>query len=389
MTRSVDLRCSDRGAGELLAARRIGERRDLADRARIRRLVPCDLKLLSSFCLTERHLPCSLRNCECELERPFCKQLDTPADAIRFLIGDSSDGPSTSRLGSVCLLIVCSARCSRATGGCKQGPWPLWNSYSARFIDPQRAASSIPAATSAPPPKARPTRCSLPWPTMTAPPSTACWPGPRPISPAAILQTHLPAWLWGKNKDGAVEDPRPQLRLRRRRLDRLYASRGRPPLEVPAYTQPGPRHAGPDRQKRSRRSARLRSHAAARPRGFQHGNNWTLNPSYLPLFLFERLAAVDPAGPWQQIALSIPRLLEQSARHGYAMDWVEYVPGDGFYPAPKPQRRRAGRPERRRPGGSYDAIRVYLWAGMIDPRRSPRAPDPQCRSRHERLPCQS
>ena len=70
--------------------------------------------------------------------------------------------------------------------------------------------------------------------------------------------------------------------------------------------------------------------------GFQHGNTWTLNPSYLPLFLFERLAVLDPAGPWQQIALGIPRLLDQSSRHGYAMDWVEYVPGDGFYPAPEP-----------------------------------------------------
>ena len=26
-------------------------------------------------------------------------------------------------------------------------------------------------------------------------------------------------------------------------------------------------------------------------------------------------------------------MLEQAARHGYAMDWVDYIPGDGFYPA--------------------------------------------------------
>ena len=70
------------------------------------------------------------------------------------------------------------------------------------------------------------------------------------------------------------------------------------------------------------------------PFGFQHNQIYTLNPSYLPMFIFERFAEVDPAGPWQQIALGIPRLLERSARHGYAMDWVNYVPGDGFYPAP-------------------------------------------------------
>jgi endoglucanase len=99
------------------------------------------------------------------------------------------------------------------------------------------------------------------------------------------------------------------------------------------------------------------------PVGFQHDRTWTLNPSYVPVFLFERLAKVDPAGPWQQIALGVPRLLEGSARHGFAMDWVNYIPGDGFYPSASMQ---TGNKDSDVPGGSYDAIRVYLWAGMMD-----------------------
>jgi endoglucanase len=71
---------------------------------------------------------------------------------------------------------------------------------------------------------------------------------------------------------------------------------------------------------------------------------------------------VDPAGPWRHIALDIPLMLEQSARHGFAMDWVNYIPGDGFYPAPPMQ---TGNKDSEQSGGSYDAIRVYLWAGMI------------------------
>jgi endo-1,4-beta-D-glucanase Y len=53
--------------------------------------------------------------------------------------------------------------------------------------------------------------------------------------------------------------------------------------------------------------------------------------------------------------------LQQSACHGFAMDWVNYVPGDGFYPAQE-------HPDKDSPApmGGYDAIRVYLWAGMID-----------------------
>jgi hypothetical protein len=56
-------------------------------------------------------------------------------------------------------------------------------------------------------------------------------------------------------------------------------------------------------------------------------------------------------------------LLEGSARHGFAMDWVNYIPGDGFYPA---SNHATGNKDSDLPGGSYDAIRVYLWAGMMD-----------------------
>jgi endoglucanase len=73
------------------------------------------------------------------------------------------------------------------------------------------------------------------------------------------------------------------------------------------------------------------------------------------------LAVVDPAGPWRQIALLIPRLLSSSSRHGFAMDWVNYDPGDGFYPTPAPPGK-----DPEGPTGSYDAIRVYLWAGMLN-----------------------
>jgi endoglucanase len=99
------------------------------------------------------------------------------------------------------------------------------------------------------------------------------------------------------------------------------------------------------------------------PVGFQHDQVWTLNPSYVPVFLFQRFARLDPAGPWQQIALGVPRLLEGSSRHGFAMDWVTYIPGDGFSPAVGFE---AGNKDSDVGGGSYDAIRVYLWAGMMD-----------------------
>jgi endoglucanase len=175
------------------------------------------------------------------------------------------------------------------------------------------------------------------------------------------LQTHLPSWSWGKNQDGEWKalDPNPAsdadvwLAYTLVEAGRLwkhpsYANLGRKLMEQIAKTEvanlPG-----------------FGLMLIPGPVGFVHDRTWTLNPSYLPLFIFERLAAVDPAGPWQQIALGIPRLLRQSARHGFAMDWVDYVPGDGFYPASEQPTKDAAPAM-----GSYDAIRVYLWAGIMD-----------------------
>jgi endoglucanase len=47
------------------------------------------------------------------------------------------------------------------------------------------------------------------------------------------------------------------------------------------------------------------------------------------------------------------------------MDWADYVPSDGFYPASAPGNVQPGK-DVPPAVGSYDAIRVYLWAGMTD-----------------------
>jgi endoglucanase len=95
-------------------------------------------------------------------------------------------------------------------------------------------------------------------------------------------------------------------------------------------------------------------------RGFRPtADRWVLNPSYLPLPLLERLAGTNPSGPWRGIAGGLPSFLQKSSRNGYAMDWVSYTPEYGFAPAMAP-----GQSAQESAFGSYDAIRVYLWAGM-------------------------
>lgn len=94
-------------------------------------------------------------------------------------------------------------------------------------------------------------------------------------------------------------------------------------------------------------------------KGFHSNHVYRLNPSYLPLQVLLRLGHELPDGPWQQIASKVPDIVHGSAPSGFVCDWVEFRPGKGVIPAS---------------AGSFDAIRVYLWAGMLDP-TTPHAAD--------------
>ena len=263
-----------------------------------------------------------------------------------------------------CLLLIACLLLSCATGGCKQSPWLLWDSYAARFIDAQgRVIDPQGGARTTSEGQAYALFFALAANDRASFDRVLNWTQANLAN--GNLQTQLPAWLWGKNKDGEwkILDPNSAsdadiwmaytlVEAGRLWKNPIYDNLGRHMMAGIAKSEvvdlPG-----------------FGLMLLPGPTGFHHNLIWTLNPSYLPMFIFERLAVVDPAGPWRQIALGIPRLLQQSARHGYAMDWVEYVPGDGFYPTTAQQDKDAARPGIGS-GGSYDAIRVYLWAGMHD-----------------------
>ncbi|AHY05148.1 cellulose synthase complex periplasmic endoglucanase BcsZ [Serratia plymuthica] len=86
--------------------------------------------------------------------------------------------------------------------------------------------------------------------------------------------------------------------------------------------------------------------------GFVAQDRWRLNPSYLPPQLLARFAALN--GPWRAMQKTNQRLLLETAPHGFSPDWVVWQAGKGWQPdTVKPN------------VGSYDAIRVYLWVGML------------------------
>jgi endo-1,4-beta-D-glucanase Y len=249
--------------------------------------------------------------------------------------------------------------------GCKHSSWPLWNAYSARFVSPQgRVFDPAGDQSTTSESQAYAMFFALAANDRTRFDRVLNW--TQANLAQGDLGNHLPACIWGKNQDGAWTA-----------LDANSASNADVWM---AYTMleagrlwNAPQYASVGRHMLSRIAEKevvdlpgFGAMLLPGASGFKHDQYWVLNPSYVPAFLFERLAAVDPAGPWREIAANVPRLIEQSARHGYAMDWVEYFPGDGFYPAvaqdaaPRPGKEMSGA------GGGYDAIRVYLWAGMQD-----------------------
>jgi endoglucanase len=308
-------------------------------------------------------------------------------------------GLRTSRAGKsllafLLLLMVC------ATGGCKQGPWVLWNAYETRFIDQQGRVFD-------PQGDQHSTSEGQAYALFFALADNDRAQFDRVLNWTQVnmakgdLTANLPAWLWGKDKDGAwktldansASDADLWMAYTLVEAGRLwnapvYTSMGKGMMARIAATEvadlpgfglmllPGPigfahetaltnqapsseAPAEPGKQKPGKHKSEPLPLPANQSAPVQ---TFLVNPSYLPAFLFARLESIDPAGPWREIGDHIPLLLSQSARHGFAMDWVEYVPGDGFHPVTQQQASGGATEE---PGGSYDAIRVYLWAGMM------------------------
>src|SRR5262245_42653228 len=169
---------------------------------------------------------------------------------------------------------------------------------------------------------------------------------------AGDLSANLPAWLWGRDHDG--------------RWGVLDANSASDADVWMAYTllEAGtawnePRYSSIGRALANRIATEeiieidgVGTVLLPAPNGFRHEESYRLNTSYVPVQLFLRLDQLMPEGPWKGVAEYAPTLVTASAPHGFATDWIDFSPNE----APKPSQ-----------FGGLAAIRVYLWAGMLDP----------------------
>ncbi|WP_244145813.1 cellulose synthase complex periplasmic endoglucanase BcsZ [Paraburkholderia tropica] len=97
-------------------------------------------------------------------------------------------------------------------------------------------------------------------------------------------------------------------------------------------------------------------------------NTWRLNPSYVPLQVMRRftLAMPEKERPeWKSLLGSSAKLVNGTAPKGFSPDWVVY--------RARGNKGDFGPDEPTHAESAYNAIRVYLWAGMLaydDPARS-------------------
>ena len=166
------------------------------------------------------------------------------------------------------------------------------------------------------------------------------------------LSTNLPAWLWGhssNNQWGVLDKNSASDADLWMAYALLEAGKA---WNEPRYTKIGTGLAHHIAEQEVADVPGLGTVLLPGPAGFQHGSSYRLNASYVPLQLVLGLSRFVPDGPWQRVAASVPALVGDSAPHGFVSDWTEFKTGAGLQPSPAV--------------GSYDAIRVYLWAGMLD-----------------------
>ncbi|MHA7228575.1 cellulose synthase complex periplasmic endoglucanase BcsZ [Vibrio campbellii] len=90
------------------------------------------------------------------------------------------------------------------------------------------------------------------------------------------------------------------------------------------------------------------------PTGFEFGDRYRVNPSYVPLQLIARMEALYPQYSWDGMYKASAQMLTQTMPKGFSPDWATL--SQGQYSADSVTG----------PIGSYNAIRTYLWAGMLD-----------------------
>jgi endoglucanase len=299
----------------------------------------------------------------------------------------------------ICVIAAVITMSLLAGDGCRaeQKPWPLWESYAKGFVDQQgRVIDHTGGDRTTSEAQAYAMFFALVADDRAHFDKLLAW--TQANLAQGDLSQRLPAWNWGKAPDGQWKT-----------LDTNSASDADlwityDLLEAGSfwhdadYTKIGMAMAD---HIAKQEVALLPPSCASGPlllpasQGFHPDDyTWIMNPSYAPLPVLQYLATRMPQGPWAAMVKELPNFYNHTATAGYAPDWSKCVAGQGWFPAPAPGQQPtqgqagqkgtapaasatmiagaqpAGAAQAAPPTsiGSFDAIRVYLWLGIADPK---------------------
>jgi endoglucanase len=170
------------------------------------------------------------------------------------------------------------------------------------------------------------------------------------------LAQNLPAWQWGRANDGTwrVLDSNPAsdsdlwIAYTLGEAGRLWCE--------PSYAKLGSDVAARILREEVVLIPGLGPTLLPGPKGFVNRDTYRLNASYVPIQLLRGLARQTNDKLWNEVVRTSERVILGSTPRGFAADWIQYRPKQGFVT------------DRETNGiGSYNAIRVYLWAGTLAP----------------------
>lgn len=171
------------------------------------------------------------------------------------------------------------------------------------------------------------------------------------------MTARLPAWLWGKRPDGtwgvidsnAASDADLWIAYALGEAGRLWNER--------SYRALSALLAARVLREETADIPGLGPTLLPAPKGFvQADGRWRLNASYLPMHLMQWLAASDLDPQWKKLVDSSLKVILGSSPKGFTADWTVYDAKQGFL---------VDTEGKEKGQGTYNAIRVYLWAGVM------------------------
>jgi endoglucanase len=168
------------------------------------------------------------------------------------------------------------------------------------------------------------------------------------------LERTLPAWKWGRGEDGkwtvldrnSAADADLWMAYALTQAGALWHNRD--------YTRLGAAMSQLILREEIALAPGLGATVLPGPQGFVTQGTWRLSASYVPLQVIRSFQRGSDSHLWSSVLESSYRVIVGSSPRGYAADWIRYTQTSGFSADPITHG-----------VGSYNAIRVYLWAGLL------------------------